>query len=72
MKELYVAEDFRGQRIGEKLMDELKEEAIKKNCGQIKWTVAPWNEGGRIFYERLGAIENREWLNYEWNLKTNG
>ncbi|MNQ69038.1 putative acetyltransferase [compost metagenome] len=68
MKELYVDENYRGHKIGEKLMFALKEEAIKKNCVQIKWTVAPWNEGGKNFYERLGAKENNEWLNYEWNL----
>lgn len=68
MKELYVDENYRGQKIGEKLMFALKEEAKKNNCGQIKWTVAPWNKKGQKFYERLGADENNEWLNYEWNL----
>lgn len=68
MKELYVDENFRGHKIGEKLMFALKEEAFKQNCEQIKWTVAPWNEGGINFYERLGAKENNDWLNYEWNL----
>lgn len=71
MKELYVDENYRGHKIGEKLMLALKEEAIKNNCEQIKWTVAPWNEGGKNFYERLGAKENNDWLNYEWNLKHN-
>lgn len=46
----------------------LKEEAVKNNCGQIKWTVAPWNEGGIRFYNKLGAKENKDWLNYEWNI----
>lgn len=69
MKELYVDEKHRGQNIGEKLMLALKEVAIQTNCCQIKWTVAPWNEGGKKFYERLGAKENNDWLNYEWNLK---
>ena len=69
MKELYVDENHRGQKIGEQLMEALKEEAVLNNCSQIKWTVAPWNEAGIRFYERLGAKENNEWLNYEWNLK---
>jgi len=68
MKELYVDENYRGQKIGEQLMDTLKDEAKENNCAQIKWTVAPWNEPGRRFYERLGAKENRNWLNYEWNI----
>ncbi|WP_312554682.1 GNAT family N-acetyltransferase [Empedobacter brevis] len=66
MKELYVDKSYRGQNVGEQLMDVLKEEANLNDCKQIKWTVASWNEGGKKFYERLGAKENREWLNYEW------
>lgn len=68
IKELYVGTNYRGHKIGEKLMLALKEEAVKNNCRQIKWTVAPWNEGGIRFYNKLGAKENKDWLNYEWNL----
>lgn len=68
MKELYVDEKYRGQKIGEQLMNVLKKEAKVNNCGQIKWTVAPWNEAGKRFYERLGAKENNEWINYEWSV----
>lgn len=68
MKELYVDENYRGQKIGEQLMNALKVEAKLHNCAQIKWTVAPWNEAGIKFYERLGAKENRDWLNFEWKL----
>ncbi|MGV0924482.1 N-acetyltransferase family protein [Empedobacter tilapiae] len=68
MKELYVDENYRGHKIGEQLMNALKIEAEQNNCNQIKWTVAPWNKAGQKFYERLGATENNEWLNYEWNV----
>lgn len=68
MKELYVDENYRGQKIGEQLMNALKIEAEKNNCSQIKWTVAPWNKAGQKFYERLGAEENNDWLNYEWKV----
>lgn len=68
MKELYVDEKYRGNKIGQQLMDALKKEAIKNNCTQIKWNVAPWNESGIRFYEQLGAKENNDWLNYEWNI----
>jgi GNAT superfamily N-acetyltransferase len=68
MKELFVDENFRGQKIGEQLMHALRDEALIHNCTQIKWTVAPWNKGGLNFYDRLGAEENRDWLNYEWKV----
>jgi ribosomal protein S18 acetylase RimI-like enzyme len=68
MKELYVEVNSRGKNIGKKLMNALKEEAIRFNCTQIKWTVAPWNIDGQRFYERLGAKVNMEWINYEMNM----
>lgn len=68
MKELFVAEHYRGNKIGEGLLNALKEEAKAHNCKQIKWNVAPWNTKGIQFYERLGGRENRDWLNYELNL----
>lgn len=68
MKELFVDENYRGQKIGQQLMEALRKEAEINNCKIIKWTVAPWNSAGQKFYERLGATENNEWLNYEWKL----
>ncbi len=49
-------------------MEVLKEVAQENNCIQIKWTVAPWNKDGIRFYERLDAQENKDWLNFEWNV----
>jgi len=49
-------------------MNALREEAELNNCCQIKWNVAPWNKSGRKFYKKLGTNENKDWLNYEWNL----
>ncbi|MDH2997024.1 diamine acetyltransferase [Pasteurellaceae bacterium LFhippo2] len=68
LKELYVDSNYRGKSIGKMLMNALKEQAIQHNCLQIKWTVAPWNEAGKEFYHQLGAKQNNDWLNYEWNV----
>ncbi len=68
LKELFVDVSYRGIGVGEKLMKALKNVGEKNNCKQIKWTVAPWNETAKAFYEKLGASENKDWLNYEWNL----
>ncbi|WP_274572161.1 GNAT family N-acetyltransferase [Neisseria leonii] len=67
LKELYVDSRCRGQKTGEKLMAALKAEAVRRNCMQIKWTVAPWNTDGQKFYARLGAEQNNDWLHYEWD-----
>jgi GNAT superfamily N-acetyltransferase len=68
MKELFVSEGHRGHGVGQQLMDALRVEAKKYNCAQIKWTVAPWNQAGVRFYERLGAKENTDWLSFDWNV----
>lgn len=68
LKELYVSEACRGQGIGESLMLALREEARLQHCSGIKWLVAPWNEAGKRFYERLGAREDTSWLQYEWQV----
>ena len=68
MKELYVAEAYRGRHIGTLLMNALREEARQLDCGEIKWSVAPWNEAGKRFYQRLGARQNTDWLQYEWQV----
>ena len=65
IKELYVDEKFRGFKIGEQLMKAISEEARNHDCISIKWTVAPWNEDGMRFYERLGGKQNTDWINYE-------
>lgn len=69
MKELYIDSAYRGQKIGEQLMESLKEEALHYNCRQIKWTVAPWNTAAQRFYNKLDARENRDWLHYEWEIE---
>ncbi len=68
IKELYVDNQQRGRKLGEKLMLKVREVAKEHNCISIKWTVAPWNEKGMKFYERLGAKQNNEWINYEWEV----
>ncbi len=68
MKELFVDEAYGDQKIGEKLMDALKNDAKRHNCTVIEWAVAPWNKAGQNFYERLGAKENKDWSNYELKL----
>ncbi|HEX7348971.1 MAG TPA: GNAT family N-acetyltransferase [Rhodanobacteraceae bacterium] len=65
MKELFVAEGWRNRGIGRQLMAALRDVARNHGCGQIKWTVAPWNEAGIRFYARLGAKENHDWLNFD-------
>lgn len=69
MKELFVDGRYRNQKIGEQLMTALQQIAKDAGCQTIKWTVSPWNDQGMRFYERLGARQNHDWVNYEWQVK---
>ncbi|AIZ65551.1 diamine acetyltransferase (plasmid) [Hymenobacter sp. DG25B] len=64
IKELFVAEAYRGHRLGEELMRAAAQAAVTHGCGAIRWAVAAWNEAGRRFYERLGAQANPVWMDY--------
>lgn len=68
VKELFVAEPHRGRGIGRQLMRAIEAEAKGHGCTTIKWTVAPWNQPGIDFYKNLGARENTDWLDFEWNV----
>lgn len=67
IKELYVSEEARGQRLGERLMAEAATHALEHGCGGMRWAVADWNTGGKKFYERLGATPNPVWIDYGLN-----
>jgi GNAT superfamily N-acetyltransferase len=64
IKELFVAPEGRGKGTGRLLMKAVAEVAVRKECGAIKWQVAPWNEDGIRFYEQLGAKANHDWVDF--------
>jgi GNAT superfamily N-acetyltransferase len=55
IKEVYVAEGFRGKTIG---------------CGRMKWWVAKWNKRGVDFYQRLGGSIDPDWHEFQMSEKT--
>jgi len=70
IKELFVAAPSRGQGIGEALMRAASREAVARGCGRVRWQVADWNDGGKRFYERLGARADPVWVNYALSADT--
>ena len=52
--DLCVDSSCRGQHIGEKLFDHVKEEAKKLGCYEITLNVWTGNESAERFYEKLG------------------
>lgn len=64
VKELYVTEAGRNHGVGEALMRAAAAEAVRRDCGLMKWQVARWNTDAQRFYERLGAGADPEWVDY--------
>ena len=65
IKELYVAEPYRSEGVGNLLMKAIAQEAECAGCGIIKWWVAKWNTRGIEFYQRLGAKIDPDWHEFQ-------
>ena len=70
IKELYVAESYRSQGVGELLMKAVAAEAVRGTCGKIKWWVAKWNTRSIQFYERLGGKIDDDWHEFQMSEET--
>lgn len=53
--DVFVWEEFRGQKIGEALMQKAKAACASKGVHKIRWEVQKDNHSAIRFYERLGA-----------------
>ena len=65
IKELYVVKDCRSKGIGRRLMKAIASEATQKDCGQIKWWVAKWNDAAIEFYQGLGGEIDPNWHEFQ-------
>lgn len=63
LEDLYVIDEYRNKQVGQKLFDAFKEEAKNLNCVLIKWQVLDWNESAIKFYEKNGAVIEKNWWN---------
>ncbi len=52
---LFLKEEFRGNRIGEKLIDQIKNDAKNLGCSLIQWQSPDFNHRAIKFYHRIGA-----------------
>jgi GNAT superfamily N-acetyltransferase len=64
LKELYVRGDSRGQKIGERLMQELARIALERGLKRIDWTADAEDERLLRFYDALGGVRKPEKLFY--------
>lgn len=62
LEDLFVKEEMRGRGIGRSMLAYLAEEARKRGCGRLEWSVLNWNSPAIEFYKSLGAISMDEWV----------
>ncbi|MBL4614450.1 MAG: GNAT family N-acetyltransferase [Magnetovibrio sp.] len=61
LKELFVTEQARGAGVGEALFNAVKVRASVLGCGQLLWSVVPWNDKAKSFYSKLGGRMEDRW-----------
>ena len=64
LEDLFILPAYRGQGFGETLFTFCRNEAERRQCGRMEWTVLDWNKPAIDFYNRRGAQHMNEWLLY--------
>jgi GNAT superfamily N-acetyltransferase len=64
LEDLFVLPQYRSRKVGHALFSEMLEEAKRRGCGRMEWTVLDWNELAINFYKRYGATHMKEWHHY--------
>ena len=57
--QLVIMEQYRGKGFGKKLMDKVKEIALKNNCGRVELNCWLFNENALSMYEHIGYERQR-------------
>ena len=61
LEDLFVKPAQRGLGIGEAMLRELAQLAVRRGCGRFEWSVLDWNAHAIRFYERMGATVMPDW-----------
>ena len=62
LDDLYVLPEYRGKKVGSKLLNAFFAKARDLGCRRVRWQVLESNHPARQFYEQCGAsIENEFW-----------
>ena len=56
LDDLYIQDEYRGNGLGSKLMDEVFYLARKEGCKKVRWQVSKWNKSAIEFYKKKGAV----------------
>ena len=68
LEDLFVLSEYRSRKAGYALFQHVRDEAKRRGCGRLEWTVLDWNELAMDFYDRQGARWMKEWRLYRITL----
>lgn len=68
LKELYVADRYRNQGIGRRLMGQLIQTVEKAGCTRVEWTTDTDNPGAQDFYDELGFSPHESKIFYRYTV----
>ena len=66
LDDLYIKPEYRGSKIGSKLLNKIFEVAKEENCQRLRWQVLDWNEPAIEFYKKCGATLDGGWINCDF------
>jgi GNAT superfamily N-acetyltransferase len=64
LEDLFVSEPHRRRGIGTAMLRHLARMAADAGYGRLQWAALRWNANAIRLYERLGAVEEKEWAGY--------
>jgi GNAT superfamily N-acetyltransferase len=67
LEDLFVLPEYRSRRVGAALFRAMVQEADRRGCGRMEWTVLDWNTLAQDFYRRFGARHQDDWQ--YWRLR---
>lgn len=68
LEDIFILDEYRGRKAGYVLFQAVLDEAKRRGCGRMEWTVLDWNRLALDFYDRMGAQWMKEWRLYRLTL----
>ena len=69
LDDLYVLDPYRRYGIATALLNELFKIARDERCNRVRWQALDWNENAILFYKKIGATLDNEWINCDYDRK---
>lgn len=68
LEDIFVLEEYRKRGAGKALFLTALDEAKRRGCGRMEWTVLDWNKLAIDFYDHIGGKHMAEWQRYRITL----